>query len=236
MLRRPWTTCCVAVVAACSGKPDVLIYSRTNGYRHADAIAAAQTALPAAAPDVVFDFTEEPLTFHDLARYRAVVFLYTSGNDILDETGKAELERFVKSGGGWLGIHSAADTEYVWPFYGELVVAHFLDHPAVQPATVMLEDTEHPALDDVPAAPWHASDEWYNFASNPRLTTGVHVLATIDEGTYVGGTMGADHPMIWAHEKLGGRALYSELGHVADRWMEPAFVQHVVSGLTWVID
>jgi type 1 glutamine amidotransferase len=235
MLWRPSTMCCVALVGACGdGKPDVLVYSRTNGHRHEDAIAAATAALPAAVPELELRFSEDPMAFYKLDDYEAVIFLYTSGNDVLDEAGKAALETFVRDGGGWLGIHSAADTEYLWPFYGRLVVAYFEDHPGIQPATMTVERAGHEALTDVSVLPWEATDEWYNFRSNPRLTGGVVVLATIDESTYTGGTMG-DHPMIWAHENLGGRALYTELGHVADRWSEPNFVQHITSGLRWVI-
>lgn len=227
--------CCVALTTACDSKSDVLVYSRTNGYRHDDAIAAATNALPAAAPELELHFSEDPAAFYELDDYAAIVFLYTSGNDVLDETGKIALESFVRDGGGWLGIHSAADTEYVWPFYARLVGAYFEDHPAVQPATMLLEHAGHPALADVPLEPWQAADEWYNFATNPRRTGGVAVLATLDETTYTGGTMGVDHPIIWAHANLGGRAVYTALGHVADRWSEPGFVQHITSGLRWVI-
>lgn len=231
--------CCGVLVAlgACGSDPaDVLVFSRTNGHRHEDSIVAAQAALPTAVPEVTFEFTEDPLAFHDLEKRRAVIFLYTTGNDVLDEVGKAELQTFIEGGGGWLGIHSAADTEYLWPFYQRVVIAHFKDHPAIQPALVLMEQPSHPALRDVEIAPWMATDEWYNFDANPRLTGAVTILATIDETTYTGGTMGVDHPLIWAHENVGGRVLYTELGHVADRWSEPRFVQHIASGLRWVLD
>ncbi len=64
-----------------------------------------------------------------------MVFLSTSG-DVLDPSGRAALEAYVRGGGGFVGVHSAADTEYGWPFYGELVGARFAGHPAVQPVTV----------------------------------------------------------------------------------------------------
>lgn len=212
------------------------MFSRTLGYRHADSIAAATSVLPdvLARDRIIGDFTEDPAMFTpgNLARYRAVFFLYTSGNDVLDADGKAALEAFVRGGGGWIGIHSAADTEYAWPFYQQLMVAHFVDHPPIQPAVVRIEDRRHPATALVPAE-WAATDEWYNFSTNPRA--GARVLATIDEATYTGGTMGADHPMIWCHDDLGGRAFYSELGHVAARWEDPAFVALVEGGVNWVI-
>lgn len=216
----------------------LLAYTRTLGYRHDDAIVASSAALPAllAPRGIAVDVTEDPAAFtaDNLARYRAVVFLYTTGNDVIDASGKAAFEQFVRDGGGWLGIHSAADTEYAWPFYTELVVTPFRTHPAIQPATIDIEAPSHPVMTGLPS-PWQATDEWYDFIGNARDTSGVTILATIDETTYSGGSSGADHPLIWAHERLGGRALYSAIGHVADRWAEPAFLQHVDAAVRWVM-
>lgn len=234
-----------AVIAACgdndtnSGADRILVYSRTLGYRHADAIAAGGAVLAARLNErgIGVDLTEDPARFtpEALARYRAVCFLYTSGNDILDAGGKAALEAFVRGGGGWIGIHSAADTEYDWPFYRALVVAPFASHPEIQQATVTIEDHSHPATAALSSAPWIATDEWYNFALSPRGQPGVHVLATVDETSYSGGTMGADHPVIWWHDTLGGRAFYSALGHAGARWHERAFVDHVAGAACWVM-
>lgn len=216
----------------------VLVFTRTLGFRHEEAIAAATEVLPGrlATEDVTADFTEDPSLFteENLHRYRAVIFLYTSGNDILDAAGKAELEKFVRNGGGWMGVHSAADTEYMWPFYKTMLVSYFVDHPAVQQATVTITLPSHAAIRNVPPEPWVASDEWYNFANNPRSVLGVDVLATVDESTYTGGTMGIDHPIIWVQERLVGRTLFTALGHDAARWQEPAFVEHIASSVRWV--
>lgn len=233
-MKRAW----LVLLAACGGEtvePRLLAYTRTLGYRHDDAIVAARAALPARLADIPVDFTEDPATFtaENLARYRAVAFVYTTGNDILDATGKTALEQFVRDGGGWLGIHSAADTEYQWPFYGELMVTLFRTHPVIQPGTITIEAPSHPAVRGAPS-PWQATDEWYDFMANPRATSGVTILATIDEASYTGGSTGADHPLIWSHERLGGRALYTAIGHVAERWMEPAFLAHVDASVRWV--
>lgn len=227
------------LLVACgdASEPRVLVYSRTLGYRHDDAIVAGVAALPAqlAKHEIGANFTEDPSAFtsENLARYRAVIFLYTTGNDILDADGKTAFEAFIRDGGGWLGIHSTADTEYDWPFFQELMVTHFRQHPAVQPAALNVEATAHPAMAGVPAV-WEATDEWYDFLASPRVPD-VTILATIDEATYTGGDTGADHPMIWAHERLGGRAVYSEPGHVATRWQEPAFLTLIDNSIDWVI-
>jgi len=212
----------------------VIVFSRTQGFRHTEAIDACKATLPARLEGLGFTVvvTEDPKAFHDLSAASAVVFAYTSGNNVLDAEGKVEFERFVRAGGGWIGIHSAADTEYLWPFYQELIVAQFLNHPAVQPAVVDIVDRTHPAMAVLPDGRWSGTDEWYNFATNPR-GEGVQILATIDETSYTGGTMQGDHPMIWAHEQLGGRVLYSELGHTTARWAETAYVDHVVAAIRW---
>lgn len=215
----------------------VLVFSRTLGFRH-DAIEPGQAALVTrlAQDGIEVDSTEDPLRFRDaeLARFGAVIFFYTTGNDVLDADGKAALEAYVRGGGGWVGVHSAADTEYEWPFYGELVIARFSNHPPIQAATVYVDDATHAATAAAPS-PWPATDEWYNYASNARDTSGVRILLTIDEASYAGGDMGADHPLAWAHERAGGRAFYTALGHVADRWAEPAYLEHVAGGIGWAM-
>lgn len=214
----------------------MLIFSRTNAYRHGDSIAVGIPTLIArlAEDGITADATEDPAAFGSLAGYGGVVFLYTTGNDLIDEAGKVELEAFVRGGGGWLGLHSASDTERLWPFYQEMMVAHFASHPAIQQATVDIEDREHPAMAMLEPGRWVATDEWYNFEPNPRAA-GVRVLATLDETTYTGGDMGPDHPIIWAHERVGGRVFYSALGHPAARWNEVAFVEHVAGGIVWIL-
>jgi type 1 glutamine amidotransferase len=243
MQRLAWLLPLVAVACGDDAPvaPDsdsVLVYTRALGARHDDALAAAMQVLPSrlAMEDLTVDFTEDPAQFTDanLERYRAVIFLYTSGNDVLDATGKTALERFVRLGGGWLGLHSAAETETAWPFYKTMIVSHASDAAAPQQATVTLALAGHAALRNVAPEPWVASDEWYNFSSNPRSVLGVDVLATVDETTYTGGTMGSDHPIIWVQERLIGRVLFTGLGHGAERWQEPAFVEHVASGVRWV--
>ncbi len=216
----------------------VLVFTLALGVRHDEAVAAATPALTErlATENISADFTEDPAQFteENLERYRAVIFLYTSGNDVLDEAGKAALEQFVRRGGGWMGVHSAADTEHTWPFYKTMLVSYVMDHPEVQQATVNIVLPSHQAMVNVPPEPWVAADEWYNFDANPRSVLGVDVLATVDEATYTGGTMGADHPVIWVQERLVGRTLFTALGHEAARWQETAYVEHIASGIRWV--
>jgi cytochrome c len=141
---------------------------------------------------------------------------------------KPAFERYIRSGGGFVGIHSASDTEYQWPWYGSLVGAYFASHPAIQRARILIENPNHPSTKGLPAV-WERTDEWYNFRSNPRGAA--HVLATLDESTYSGGAMGADHPIAWCQEIDGGRSWYTAMGHTAESYAEPLFRLHLLGGI-----
>jgi type 1 glutamine amidotransferase len=158
-----------------------------------------------------------------------VVFLSTTG-DILDVDQQAALERFIRSGGGFVGIHSATDTKYGWPWYGQLVGAYFANHPTIQTATVQVLDRSHLSMLSWPEH-WTRVDEWYNFQALPAPT--VTILAEVDESTYTGGTMGVRHPIIWCHEYDGGRSWYTAMGHTEDSYADPLFRNHLLGGILW---
>jgi cytochrome c len=208
----------------------VLVFSRTAGFRHASIPAAvAAVAHLGAEHGYLVDATEDAGAFTDanLARYRAVVFLLTTG-EVLDEDQQAAFERFIRAGGGFAGVHSASDTEYGWAWYGQLVGAFFQRHPAAQPAVVRIEDPSHPSTASLPAS-WKRTDEWYDFRANPRQA--VHVLATLDESTYSGGGMGRDHPIAWCHAFDGGRSWYTAMGHTTESYTEASFLSHLEGGI-----
>ncbi|HEY0638501.1 MAG TPA: ThuA domain-containing protein [Pseudonocardiaceae bacterium] len=210
----------------------VLVFSRTAGFRH-DSIPAGITAVQqlGAANNFAVETTENPAAFTDanLARFRAVVFLSTTG-DVLDGTQQAAFERYIRAGGGFAGIHAASDTEYSWPWYGQLVGSYFNSHPANQTATVKVEDPAHPSTAGLPQR-WSRFDEWYNFRSNPRGQ--VHVLASLDETTYSpgAGAMGHDHPIAWCRTFDGGRSWYTGGGHTAESFSDTAFRNHLLGGI-----
>lgn len=211
--------------------PRVLVFTKATGFRH-DSIPAAIQALNeiGAEAGFVVDATEDGSVFTEvnLANYRAVAFVLTTG-DILDSSQQGAFEAYIRNAGGFVGVHSATDTEYDWPFYGELLGAYFKGHPAIQQATIRIADPNHPATQGLPD-PWMRTDEWYDLRSNPRGR--VRVLATLDESTYKGGGMGADHPIAWCHQRTG-RAFYTALGHGVENYSEPAFRAHLAGGILW---
>jgi cytochrome c len=210
----------------------ILVFSKTAGFRH-DSIPAGVTAVRqlGTARGFSVDATEDASAFADevLARHKAVVFLSTTG-DVLNAAQEAAFERYIRRGGGFVGVHAATDTEYDWSFYGALVGAYFAGHPDIQNATIQIEDAAHPVAAQLPR-PWTRRDEWYNFSQNPRGR--VNVLATLDERTYTGGTMAPDHPIIWSHTYEGGRSFYTALGHTPESFSETAFIDHLGRAILW---
>jgi len=210
----------------------VLVFTKTAAFRHAsipDGIKAIQFLadqhhFQAEASEDAAIFTDE-----NLARYRGVIFLNTSG-DILNQEQQAAFERFIRKGGGFIGIHSATDTEYKWPWYGQLVGAYFKNHPPIQTATVKVVDSTHISTKTLPAE-WVRTDEWYNFQEDPSAR--VNVLIKIDETTYSGGSMGENHPISWYHEYEGGRAWYTAMGHTKETYGDPLFLDHLWGGIRW---
>jgi cytochrome c len=229
-----------AVVAAApvspqpTAGPRVLVFTKTAGFRHTSIPVAVRTIRVLGARNgFAVDVTEDARAFSDanLTRYDAVAFLMTTG-DVLDTRQQLAFQRFIRTGGGWAGVHAAADTEHGWPWYGGLVGAYFKNHPQIQPATIKVENTRHPSTVGLPRR-WTRRDEWYNFARNPRGS--VRVLATLDEKTYSPGAdaMGGDHPIAWSHTYQGGRAWYTGGGHADESYSEPLFRRHLLGGIRY---
>ena len=215
-----------------SGKR-ILVFAKTNGFHHSS-IPNGKAAIQKLGKENDFDVdvTEDSLVFAEdnLKKYAAVVFLNTTGN-ILSYKQEAAFERFIQAGGGFVGIHSATDTEYDWIWYSKLVGANFESHPKQQNAKILVVDKDHASTKHLPDT-WERFDEWYNFKN---LNKDVHVLAKIDEKSYEGGKMGDDHPMAWYHEYDGGRAFYTEFGHTEESYVDSNYLKHILGGIQYAI-
>jgi glucose/arabinose dehydrogenase/type 1 glutamine amidotransferase len=211
----------------------VLLFSKTAGYRH-ESIAQGKSAILelGRVNQFTVDTTEDPryLTEDSLRHYSAVIFLHTTGA-LLDRPQQVDLQRYIQAGGGFVGIHAAADAMYDWRWYGRLVGGYFASHPAIQPARLVLADSSNDMTRHLPR-PWNRTDEWYNFK---RLGTDLHVLLALDETSYTGGTNGNHHPVTWFHEFDGGRAWYTALGHTIESWTEPEFLELLKGGIQYAI-
>jgi type 1 glutamine amidotransferase len=218
-----------AVPASAAPLTKVLVFSKTAGFRHSsipNGIAAiqqlgAQNGFSVTATEDAAQFTTA-----NLAQYQAVVWLSTTG-DVLNDSQQAAFQSYIGAGGGYVGVHAAADTEYDWPWYGGLVGAYFSSHPAIQQATFRVEDAGNIATAHLPQS-WVRTDELYNYRTNPRAA--VRVLMNLDESTYTGGTMG-DHPITWCQNYGGGRAFYTGLGHTEESYTDANFTRMLLGGI-----
>nr|WP_298995845.1 ThuA domain-containing protein [uncultured Allomuricauda sp.] len=217
--------------------PDfVLAFTKTTGYRHKSIEKGVHTLRQLGRKNnfiVLQTETAADFNAQNLKNYKLVVFLSTT-QDVLNNQQQRVFENYIKSGGSFLGIHAAADTEYDWAWYGKLVGGYFDNHPNdpnVRNAKIDVLSKDHPStkhLDDT----WNRSDEWYNYKNiNPNIS----VLLNLDETSYEGGTNGNNHPIAWYHEFDGGRAFYTGGGHTEESFDEPEFRQHLLGAILWCL-
>jgi cytochrome c len=213
---------------------NALVFSKTLMFRHAS-ITNGIVAIKQLGAENHFqvDATEDAswFTATKLAKYKVVIFLSTSG-DILNEEQQAAFRNFIEQGGGLAAIHAGVAGDVAtagnWPWYGEALCARFTNHSAIVQATVDVEDRQHPSTAPLPEH-WVRTDEWYNFIASPR--DHARVLASLDEATYQGGTMGKDHPIAWCKQVGKGRIWYTALGHTEASYTEPLFLRHLLGGI-----
>lgn len=214
----------------------VLLFTRTEGWRHTS-IEPGAMAVKKLGQENGFSvtWTEDTYSFSEenLAKYDAVIFLNTT-LDVLDKPEQDAFENYIQNGGGYVGMHAAADTEYEWQWYGDLVGGWFNSHPNnpnVRDATVLLVDGNHPATKHLPEE-WNRADEWYNYKYFNKDT---NTLLELDTDSYEGSEHPGNHPISWYHEYDGGRAFYTGLGHTSESFSEDAYLQHILGGIRYAM-
>ena len=231
-----------AASAAQAEQFSVALFTKTAGWHH-ESIHEGVTAIRALGKLHDFNvFWSEDATriFKDdeLKKYKVVIFLSTTGDALNDEQ-QAAFERFIKAGGGFVGIHAAADTEYDWDWYTKMVGHMFVIHPAVQTATMKVEDYNFPGMDRF-AKRFLQTEEWYQYDAS--RSKDLHYLLTVDESTYkpaadwgrkAGKGMGKFHPIAWYQNYDGGRAFYTGLGHLPATFSDTTFLHHIYGGIYW---
>lgn len=227
--------------SSCSrDEPKVLVFGKTAGYHH-ESIPAGMAAISKLGAENKFrvDTTSnaEMINEDTLKQYAAVVFLSTTG-DVLNHYQEADLERYIQAGGGFVGVHAAADTEYDWGWYGRMVGGYFADHPGIndtfpniQEGVIKVVNGDHEATKHLPKE-WKRTDEYYSYK---KMNKNVNVLMKLDENSYGGGLDMGDHPIAWYHEYDGGRAFYTGLGHTKESYAEEAFLKHLQAGIKYAI-
>lgn len=233
----------------------VLVVGQTLGFRHSHIDDTTNAIIDLGEENGftvdVWDSRQPALTLpstpfssaENLSQYATIIFASpvdaTNNLDparprLLNDSELAAFQSYIRSGGGYVGLHAATDSMHTVPWYSELTGggARFRNHPAQQTATMRVESPGHPSTVMLPTE-WVRFDEWYNFTANPRED--VHVLITLDESTYNpgSGAMGADHPLAWCHNFEGGRSWYEGAGHTDASWHDPLFLEHILAGIEW---
>ena len=225
------------ILSSCSNKrsstPKVLVFTKTGGYHHASIPVGIKAIQDLGAKNgFEVDTTTDETKFNEdnLKKYASLIFLSSTG-ELLSGNQEIALERYMQAGGGFVGIHAAADAEYDWSWYTQMVGASFLSHPDQQVATLVINDKTHPSTDSLPAT-WSRKDEWYNFRN---INKDIKVLISIDEKSYNGGKNGDNHPMAWYHAFDGGRVFYTELGHTDESYADPLYLKHILGGIQYAM-
>jgi type 1 glutamine amidotransferase len=230
-MRKFFLTALIGLVSVSAFAKSVLVFSKTAGFHHAS-IAVGIPAIIKLGQENGFsvDTTTNAALFTEsnLKKYDAVIFLSTTG-DVLNDEQQEAFKKYIESGKGFVGVHAATDTEYDWPWYGDLVGAYFKSHPKQQQATFHVVDRSFIATKHLPET-WSRFDELYNFK---YIAKGLHILITIDEKSYTGGENGENHPMSWYHDYDGGRAFYTELGHTDESYTDPLYLKHLLGGIKY---
>lgn len=212
----------------------VLVFTKTAGFRHGSiekGVATFQALGQSNDFEVVQTENSGDFNTTNLSQYKVVVFLNTTG-DVLNNTQQAAFENYIQSGGSFMGVHAATDTEYDWPWYGQLVGAYFNGHPKIQEANLEVVNRSHSSTAHL-MGDWTRTEEWYNFKD---IYSGINPLIMLDESTYEGGTNGTYHPFSWYQEYDGGRVFYTAGGHSNSAYDEPDFRKHLLGGLFYCLE
>jgi type 1 glutamine amidotransferase len=223
-----------------STPPKVLYLTHSAGFRHG-VLPLTRELLPEfGRADGLFEATVTEdcalVSAESLARFDAVVF-YTTGELPMDDAQKRALVDFVQSGRGFVGIHSATDTFYKWPEYGEMIGGYFDGHPWHEAVGVRVEDASHPATRHLPPR-LTITDEIYQFKDWSRSR--VQVLLSLDPESVDLTKKGVhrtdrDFALAWTRTYGKGRVFYTALGHEPDVWRDDRFRQHLRGGIRWAM-
>lgn len=229
--------------------PAILVFTKTNGFRHEEAIPAGLRLLEQIAAERGWSFfhTESGAAFTPaiLSRFAVTVWHNTSG-DTLNAEQKQHLRHWIEQGGGFVGLHGAGgDPSYDWAWYvEELIGAQFIGHtlgPQFQDATAVVENRTHPATRELPDSFVH-HEEWYSFDRSVR-DQGFDVLVRVDEASYSPELhmlwmdrdlrMGDDHPVVWSRCLGLGRTFFSALGHLEAAYQRPEMKSLLGGAISW---
>ena len=242
-----WIALAVAVVGVPASRAEekrILVYTRNGptldgkkGFVH-DNIANSVAAIKqlGAANGFAVDASDDPNTFTDenVKKYKTIVFSNSNNKAFETEEQRAVFQRYIRAGGGFVGIHSACGSERNWPWYWAMLGGTFVRHPKFQPFTIKVVDRQHPSTAHLNET-WQWADEFYYLKEMPK---DLHVLLAGDLSTLDDKAKPKDEqtrPLAWCHEFEGGRCWYTALGHKKEDYSKSDFQKHILGGILWAM-
>ncbi|UVO53121.1 ThuA domain-containing protein [Sphingomonas sp. SUN039] len=174
----------------------------------------------------------------NLSYFDAVLF-YTNGETSLSEAQKADLLAWIKSGKGFVGVHTATATGTKWPEYGDMIGAYFDNHPwMIANAKIIVERPKFPAMKPFRTG-MALRDEHYQMRA-PYDRNKVDVLARLDPASVdlkapMVHRTDNDFPIAWIKSYGKGRVFYSGLGHTDASWDDPRMRTMYLEGIKWAL-
>ena len=226
-----------------AAEPRVLVYQKNGkGFVH-DNLAASAAAIRELGKEHGFDVdvSTNATVFREetLKKYAALIFANSNNEAFENDAQREAFQRYMRGGGGFVGIHSSTGSERQWTYFQQVQGAKFFRHSPMQKFTACVLDSKHPATAHL-AGTWTWTDECYFFTNvNPR----VHVLLAADTislkdaklETAPGQKVNGVFPLAWCNELDGGRQFYTSLGHKIEHYSDPVFRRHILGGIRWVL-
>jgi uncharacterized protein len=216
----------------------VLYFTYSAGYRH-EVIPLSKAILTqlgnnSGAFEVTATEDTSEFSTENLKSYAAVMF-YTTGELPMSASEKTALLDFVRSGRGFLGVHSATDTFYTWPDYLDLIGGYFNGHPWHQTVTIEVADPSDPLVAFLGHS-LQVEDEIYEISDFDYR--GSHVLLRLDPGSVDLSKPGVHQrfygwPLAWTRAFGEGRVFYTALGHEASVWQDARYQRMLTNAILW---
>jgi uncharacterized protein len=235
------------VPAVRGAEKKVLVYTRNftpdgKGYVH-DNIRSSVDAIRKMGFENGFtvDASNDPAVFTDalLKQYAVLVFSNSNNEAFENQAQRDAFQRYIRAGGGFVGIHSASGSERNWDYFWHVLGGKFVRHPKFQPFTVRVKDATHPATKELPAT-FDWADECYYLDHlspelHPLLVTDPAKIEDPQKATYPGDRFGDSLPLAWYQKFDGGREFYTALGHRKEDYENPLLYRQILGGILWAM-
>lgn len=165
-----------------------------------------------------------------------VLMFGTTGALPIDRETWGAIVAWIESGqGGFVGVHSAADTSLAFEggqaAYTAFLGGRFESHPWNEGTPIRLRnlEPEHPLAAMWPDGTAYAEEIYQYLDFDPSK---VRVLQALD--TRFGPVRGADFvPVTWIKSVGQGRLFYTNLGHTPSTWDDPRFRAQLTQAIRW---